>query len=150
MKIPDLKLTNSSLSYVVQELSKLDVLDEKKWRIKVTDWSSKRTLSANAQLHVFIGEIAKFTNTDALTAKCEAKIDFGLPVLLMADDDRSWVLDHILGLAKFYSQPREWQLRFISAISITSLLTTRESKVMMDDMIYYWNDKGLDIGYKDK
>ena len=145
----DLKLSITSRSYVIQELDTLD-LHNKAYRLKVSDWGAKRTLTANGQIHVFIGQIAKFTSTDALTAKCEVKIDFGLPLIMMRDDEYSRVVDYILTNANFYNMEREDQIVFITAISVTSMLTTKESKTLMDDLIYFYNNVGLELKYKDK
>lgn len=149
IKHPDLKLTPTSLLYVIQELKSLPV-EECDWRIKISRWDEKRTLSANAQIHVFVAKIAEFTNTDAKTVKSEVKIDFGLPILLAREDEYSTVLDWLLTKGMFYDMKRESQCKFITAIQVTSVMTVKESKLMMDDMIYYWNDKGLDIGFIDK
>lgn len=143
----DLKLTATSLSYIIQELGKLDTLN-KAYRVKVSDWKEKRTLTANGLIHVFVKSISDFTSTDIKTVKQECKIDFGLPIILARGDEYSKVVDYILNKSGFYRMSREQQVKFITAIAVTSKFTTEESKVFLDNMIHYWQDKGLDIGYQ--
>ena len=143
----DLKYANGNIHYINQELAKLE--QSKSWRLKVTEWKDKRGLSANAQMHVFFGAIGKFQSVPMVTAKSRCKIDFGLPIIFNRDDEYSRVVDYILTNSGFYKMSREKQEIFITAIAITSEFNTAESKVFMDNIIFYWNDKGLNINYKD-
>ena len=147
MKQPDLKYTSTSHSYVEQELRKLDVLTGRAYRLKISDWAEKRTLTANGQIHVFVKQISDFTSTDVKTAKAEVKIDFGLPIILAKEDEYSIVVDYILDKADFYKMSREQQCTFITAIAITSKLTTKESGQLLEQMVFYWNDKGLELKF---
>ena len=144
----ELKYTSTSFPYIEQELRKLD-LNQKSYRLTITDWAEKRTLSANGQMHIFFKHIGEFQSVPMPTAKQRSKIDFGLPIILAREDDYSKVVDYILTNANFYKMSREKQEVFITAIAITSKFTTSESKTFMDQLIFYWNDKGLMIGYKD-
>ncbi len=136
MKIPDLKYTATSHSYVEQELRKLDV-NQKAYRIAITDWKEKRTLSANGQMHIFFKHIGEFQSVPMPTAKSRCKIDFGLPIILARENDEyATVVDYILENANFHKMSREQQEVFITAIAITSKFTTTESKEFMDQMIF--------------
>ena len=144
----ELKLTSDNYGDVMFDLAKLDMT--KQYKLVVTDWVDGRGLSANAQMHVFFGQIAKHQSVPMLTAKSRCKIDFGLPIILGKGNNHSKVVDYILSKSGFYQMSREQQERFITAIAVTSEFTGKESKRFMDDIIYYWNDNGLAISYQEQ
>jgi len=115
--------------------------------VNITTKKKKRSLSANAQQHVWYTQISEFTATDIKTVEAECKIDFGLPIVL-SDPEVGVVIDHALRTAKFYSMTREQQIKFIQVIQITSLMNTKQHNQYRENILYFWNSAGLNIGYE--
>ncbi len=115
--------------------------------INITKKKKKRSLSANAQQHVWYKQISEFTCTDIKTCESECKIDFGLPIIL-ADQDIGKVIGYALENAKFFSMNRERQIVFIQIIQITSLMNTKQHNQYRENILYFWNQAGLNIGYE--
>ena len=116
--------------------------------VNVSDKPKKRSLSANAQQHVFYKQISEFSATDIKTCECECKIDFGLPIIL-SDPEVGRVIGYALENARFFSMTRERQVKFIQVIQITSLMNTKQHNQYRENIIYFWNTAGLNLGYKD-
>jgi len=114
--------------------------------VNIAKKPKKRSLSANAQQHVFYKQISEFSHTDIKTVEAECKIDFGLPILL-DDPEVGAVLDY--ALKDFFRMSREQQVRFIQVIQVTSLMSTKQHNQYRDNLIFHWNLNGLDIGYQD-
>ena len=116
--------------------------------VNVSEKPKKRSLSANAQQHVFYKQISEFSATDIKTCECECKIDFGLPIIL-SDPEVGRVIGYALENARFFSMTRERQVKFIQVIQITSLMNTKQHNQYRENIIYFWNTAGLNLGYKD-
>ena len=116
--------------------------------VNITRKKKKRSLSANAQQHVWYKQISEFTATDIKTAECECKVDFGLPIVL-SDKEIGVVVGHALQSAKFFTMTREQQISFIRIIQITSLMNTKQHNQYRENILYFWNQAGLNIGYED-
>jgi len=117
--------------------------------VNVTKKEKKRGLSANAQQHVFYAQIAKFYgDRTALEVKNSCKDLFGLPILL-ASHEQGDKLEFILHKLDYYKHSYESKMKLISCLSITSEFTTKESRIYMDDMIYYFNELDININYQD-
>lgn len=116
--------------------------------VNITRKKKKRSLSANAQQHVWYKQISEFTATDIKTAECECKVDFGLPIVL-SDKEIGVVIGHALQSAKFFTMTREQQISFIRIIQITSLMNTKQHNQYRENILYFWNQAGLNIGYED-
>ena len=117
--------------------------------VNVTPKPKKRSLSANAQQHVFYKQISEFTHTDIKTVEAECKIDFGLPIIL-ADPEIGRTIGYALEKAGFFSMQREQQVKFIQIIQVTSLMSTKQHNQYRDNIIFYWNKNGLALDYLDK
>jgi len=144
----DLKLTASNFDYVAQELKRLDLSQPK--RIKITEWKEKRGLSANAQQHLWYSKVAKhYGDRSALEVKNFCKVALGLPILLNSalHGDKMEFLLHKLD---YYKHSHESKMRLIQCLEVTSLFNTAESKEYMENMIFYYNDLGINIGFKDE
>ena len=143
----DLKLTNSNMEFIVQELRKLDLNQPK--RVVVSEWKPKRSISANNQQHLWYGEIAKAKgDVTALDIKNWCKSSLGLPILLNSakhGDKMEFLLDKL----DYYKHGYESQMKLIQCLEVTSLFNTPEAKEYMEQMIFYWNDSGVSIKFKD-
>jgi hypothetical protein len=117
--------------------------------VNITPKPKNRSLSANAQLHVFYKQISKFTDTDLKTVGGECKIDFGLPIIL-ADKEIGPVIGHALQSARFFTMTREQQVVFIGVIQISSLMNTQQHNWYRDTIIFYLKNNGLPLQYLDK
>lgn len=116
--------------------------------VNITKKKKKRSLSANAQQHVWYKQISEFSATDIKTCECECKIDFGLPIIL-SDPEIGVVIGYALQEAKFFTMTRERQIKFIQIIQITSLMNTKQHNQYRENIMYFWNQAGLNIGYQD-
>jgi len=116
--------------------------------VNITEKKKKRSLSANAQQFLWYGQISEFSATDIKTCEAECKIDFGLPIILK-DAEVGKVVGYALENAKFFTMDREKQVKFIQIIQITSLMNTKQHNQYRENVLYFWNQAGLNIGYKD-
>ncbi len=143
----DIKLTADNLDYVIQELKKVDVNQEK--RIKITPWKEKRGLSANAQQHRWYSDIAKYYgDRTALDVKNFCKDALGLPILLNSDKHGDKI-EFLLHKLDYYRHSHESKMKLIQCLEVTSLFNTPESKQYMEQLVYYFNDKGVNIGFRE-
>ena len=147
----EFKLNISSLGYLVAELTKVvTTIPNKSFRVSVSDYSKIRSISANNQQHLWYGQIAKhYGDRSALDVKNHCKDALGLPILLQSDlhGDK---IDFLLHKLEYYKHSYESKMKLISCLEVTSLFSAKESKKYMDQMIYYFNDLGVNIKYKDK
>ena len=150
MKTKTLKLTLTKLADVTRELQELVAGNpDKAFSIKVSDWSAKRSLSANAQQHVWYGQIAKQRgDISSRTVKMMCKAMFGIPVMLESVKHNEKV-EYLINKLEYYNTTYEFQLELADIICHTSDFDTSESKTYMDLMIEYWNEAGCSIGYQD-
>ena len=143
----DLKLTNSNFSFVEQELKKLDLTTAK--RIKITEWKEDRSISANNQQHLWYGQISKQKgDTSALDIKNFCKDAFGLPILLDSVKHGE-KMDFLLTKLDYYKHSYESKMKLIQCLEVTSLFNTPESKQYMEQLIFYWNENGYPIKFKE-
>ena len=100
----------------------------------------KRSLSANALVHKWYGEIAKARgDMTASEVKAECHITYGLPIRLR-DEAFAWLWDRTG--AKL---PREKQLALFQreVLAMTSAMTTAELKEYMDEMLHDATARGI-------
>lgn len=117
--------------------------------VTITKKSKKRGLSANAQQHVWYTQIANYYGDRlAIDVKNECKDKLGLPILLNSEHS-SVQIDFLLHNLNYYKRIYENRLKLIQCISVTSLFNTAESKIYMENMIFYYNDIGINISYQD-
>ena len=116
--------------------------------VNITKKKKKRSLPANAQQHVWYKQISEYTATDIKTVECECKIDFGLPIVL-SDPEVGTIIGHAMQGAKFFTMTREQQIKFIKVFQITSLMNTKQHNQYRENILYFWNTSGLNIGYED-
>ena len=146
----DFKLTLSSLNECKNKLNDLFAGNQKaSYRINLRKWTSKRSISMNRQQHLFYTQIAKH-HSDRLPSEVKnfCKHTFGIPILLL-DDVEGDKLEFLLHKLEYYKYPLESQLKLVSCLEITSKFNTAQAKEYCDNLIFYFNDNGIDIGYQD-
>ena len=142
----DLQYKAGNGEYIKQELSKLD--DSKSWRLVVTEWKPKRGISANNQQHLWYGQIAKHQgDRTALEVKNFCKDAIGLPLLLNSSKHGD-KLEFLLCKLDYYRHSHESRMKLIQCLEVTSLFNTAESKLYMEQVLYYYNDLGVMIKFK--
>ena len=141
------KLTNSNWAYVEQQLKALDL--SQPVRLTVTPWKEKRGLSSNAQIHLWFGQIAKhYGDRTAIEVKNECKDKIGLPILLNSAT-YSETIEFLLHKLDYYQHSYESRMKVIGCLTVTSEFTTSEMKQFLEQMLFYWNDLGVNIKFKD-
>lgn len=121
-----------------------------KFDLVITERGKKRSLTANAQIHLWFGQIAKYRDDQTmLDVKNFCKDAFGLPLILnsVKHGDK---MEFLLAKLDYFNHSHESKMKLIQCLEVTSLLTIPESKILMEQMIYYFNDNGIPIKFKDK
>ena len=117
--------------------------------VNITDKPKKRGLPANAQQHVFYGQIAKYSDDQTpAEVKSLCKYMFGLQIALSSKKLQpltSFLIDKL----QYHRYDYKGQLKLMTVIVRTSEFSTKESKEYMDAMIRFYNDRGINIGYQD-
>ena len=146
----DVKLSVTTVADVIKRIYALLSEDPKaKFRLTLTKWSNKRSISMNSQQHLFYAQIAKhYGDRTPLEVKGQCKDMFGLPILHNSDHsgDQIEYLTHGL---QYYKGNHERRMKLIQCLSVTSLFNTAESKEYCEHMIMYFNDLGVMIKFKD-
>ena len=146
----DVKLSVTTVADVIKRIYALLSEDPKaKFRLTLTKWSNKRSISMNRQQHLFYAQIAKhYGDRTPLEVKCQCKDMFGLPILHNSDHsgDQIEYLTHGL---QYYKGNHERRMKLIQCLSVTSLFNTAESKEYCEHMIYYYNELGVMIKFKE-
>ncbi len=145
--------TASNFDFVAQELRKIDLTKPK--RIRVTEWKEKRGMSSNRQIHLWFSQIAKELGylTEKKSGnyiKNSCKVMFGIDILLGSDSPEAQSVIRTLERINYWSLDWENKIDVVTGLFVTSLFKTNEIKEFMDQMIFYWNDKGVPIKFKDK
>ena len=104
-------------------------------RVQVTE-SKKRSLTANALLHVWHQSLSGVMGYDILEIKQILKINFGFPILLGGDVDDSIAVKLKWMFEKFGWDRLTWpqKLKLAEMIPCTSLMTTKQLRTMMDNI----------------
>jgi hypothetical protein len=118
-----------------------------KFFVNITKKEKKRSIPANAQCYAWIPDISNFICEDVKTTTQIIKLDFGLPIVL-ADEQIGHRYGTRLQDAGFFNFTREKQVEWMEFIQVTSLMNTKQHNKMRDDILYFYNQAGLDIGYK--
>jgi len=148
--VKDFKLTFSSLGYLIQEITKLLTDNQTKaFRVNIVGWREKRSLTSNGQIHLWFGQLAKEQGYSSEYMKNACKVMFGIDVLLGSDSEQAQSVIRTLERIDYWSLDWPSKIDVVNGLMVTSLFKTDEMKVFMDQMIYYWNDLGYQIKYKD-
>lgn len=124
------------------------VLSGKTYRVKIEEWSTRRSLSANAQQHIWYKRISQFEGCDIREAGNMSKLDFGLPILL-SDSEMGPKVDFVLNKINFHHMTREQQINVMDLIQVTSLFSTKQHNLYRDNLIMFWHQNGLELTYKE-
>lgn len=143
MKQFDVKLSN--LHQVLSSLKQF-VRPNERYILTLKPWA-KRTLTANAQAHVWIKQISEHTGENIKTVEARCKRDHGLPIALSGENGA--MLSWMLARCRFEQLSDSQQLKLISAMEITRNFTTKEHNDYRDSIQQFWNDQGLPLQYKD-
>ncbi|AUR84260.1 hypothetical protein NVP1052A_31 [Vibrio phage 1.052.A._10N.286.46.C3] len=114
--------------------------------ITVGKREKKRSLSANAQQHVWYKAISESTGDDIKDVERRCKKDFGLPILL-ADPDMGKKIDWMLNKIGYYQMTPQRQMSVMGFFAVTSLFSSSQHKAYRDAMEITWNARGVHIGY---
>lgn len=147
----DRLISLSTRQEVYREVDKfLDENLDKKFRVSLVEDGKGRSISANNQQHLWYGQIAKhYGDRSALDVKNFCKHSLGLP-LLLSSPKHSDKIEFLLNKLDYYKHSYDSQMKLIQCLEVTSLFNTAESKEYMDQMIFYFNDLGVNIKFKDK
>ena len=147
----DFKLTLTSIDDCHNRLKKLFIGNASgKFRVKIVKWVNGRSLSISAQQHLFYTQIAKWHgDRSSLSVKNECKDMFGLPIILSSQTHGDQ-MEFVLNRLGYYNYNHENKMKLIQCLTVTSDFTVSESKAYTDQMIYYYNDIGIPIQYRDK
>lgn len=143
--IKSIKFVGSNLN-VVTDLMKQAQAHEGDLRVTIEPWSEKRTLSANAQIHVWYAAIAKKDGEDINTITNFCKLTFGLPIL-MSDPVIYKKIHYTLDKVGFYDWNHEQQCGFMSLLAVTSLMTTKQHSEYRDNLLSFYNKNGYALDY---
>ena len=151
--VKDIQYTASNLDYVIQQLKKVDTT--KPQRLSFTPWKEKRGLSSNGQIHLWFDQIAKQLGylSEAKSEsyiKSSCKVIFGIDILLGSESGLAKSVIRTLERIDYWSLDWTNKIDVVAGITVTSIFTTSEMKVFMEQMIFYWNDKDVPIKFKDK
>ena len=146
----DFQLTFTTLKECKLKLNELFTGNPQgKYRLSIVKWQNKRSLPSNSQQHLWYAQIAKAQgDRSAIDVKNFCKDAIGLPILLNSAEHGDKI-EFLLGKLDYYRHSYESKMKLIQCLSITSEFTVSESKEYCDNMVFYWNDKGIPIKYKD-
>ena len=102
-------------------------------RVKITE-NTKRSLTANALLHVWHQTLSGVMGYDVLEIKQILKINFGFPVLLAGEDEVAVKLKWMLEKLGWAGLSWTHKVKLAEMIPCTSLMSTKQLKLMMDNI----------------
>ena len=148
MKTKTLKLTLTKLADVTKELQDL-VADNpsKEFSVKVSDYSSKRSLPANRAYQAWIPSIADELAMTIPEATCYIKRNFGLPILL-ADDYLGPLIGEGLNAKGYFQLSYEQQMFEMIKLPVTRLFDTKMHNRLRDDLQNHFGAMGLILEYR--
>lgn len=126
-------------------------LDEPK-RLQISEWREKRGLSSNGLQHLWYGALNKHfgyaQDKQQNPAKEMCKVMFGVPIILNSANYGRLISNNFDSIG-YWNKSFDEQCQIVRIIAITSLFNTAESKEYMDQIVFYFADKGVTIKYKD-
>jgi hypothetical protein len=150
MKDKALTLTNARELFK-QAMELLALNPNKKYRLTIVEWR-KRSVSSNSLQHLWYNALNKhfgyFADEHNNPAKEMCKVMFGIPIILN-NPTYGQQISQTLDRVDYYNMSFSDQCNLVRIISVTSLFTVSESKEYMDNIIFYFADKDVDINYKD-
>lgn len=140
-----MKYTGDNLAYINQELLKLD--NKTAWRITVTPWKRKRSLSANAVYQSWYSQISDHLAMTIPEATRYIKLTFGLPILF-SNKDFGGIIHTGLESKGFFNISYERQLCYMDKMPVTRLFTTEMHNKLRDDIQYFFGQQWLNLEYE--
>ncbi len=152
MAIKDFRLTISSVAELISEFTELVKADHgANYRLTLERWDA-RGLSANGQQHVWYSMLNDHfgyqQDKHVNPAKDMCKVMFGVPIIL-GNPHYGPLISANFDSVGFWDKSFEEQCNIIRIIAITSLFSSKESKQYMDQIVFYFADKEVEIKYKD-
>lgn len=117
--------------------------------VNITKKKKHRSIPANAQYYAWLPDISNFICEDLKTTRNIIKLEFGLPIIL-ADEQIGQRYGEALDSYGFFQWNRERQVNHMEFIQVTSLMNTKQHNQMRENILYFYNQAGLNIGYMDK
>lgn len=108
----------------------------------------KRSLDSNALQAVWIREISEWSGESILHVRGVIKRDFGVDVIcynVETEEEKEMSVQILWTLNKigyFMMTPKQ-QLTVLKQFAITSIMTRRQHKVMLDDVVNFYANHGL-------
>ena len=148
MKAKSLKLTLTKLADITRELQELVASNPgKAFSVKVSDYSSKRSLPANRVYQAWIPAISDELALTIPEATCYIKRNFGLPILL-ADDYLGPLIGEGLAAKGYFQLSYEQQMFEMIKLPVTRLFDTKMHNRLRDDLQNHFGAMGLILDYR--
>ena len=132
-----------------QAMAMLTLNPKKKYRLSIVEWR-KRSVSANNQQHLWYNALNKhfgyFADEHHNPAKEMCKVMFGIPIILNSPIYGQQISD-TLDSVDYFNMSFSDQCNLVRIMAITSLFSVSESKEYSDNIVFYFADKDVDIGY---
>lgn len=115
-------------------------------KIKV---QNKRSLDANAQVHVWIPQIANWMGESVDYVRKLTKMQQGLPIIL-ADSEYGDKTRFVLDKCGFESLTMDQQLGLVDFLPVTRLFSTKQHNAFRDSIQVHYEHQGLTLEYQNK
>lgn len=112
-------------------------------------FQDKRSLDANAQVHVWIPQIAAWMGESVDYVRKLTKMQHGLPILL-ADEEYGDKTRFVLNKCEFESMKIEQQLGLVDFLPVTRLFSTKQHNAFRDSIQVHYEHQGLTLEYQSK
>ena len=145
--VKSIKFIGTNTQVVIQLMQEL-FKHSGQLKVTIEPWSDKRTISANAQMHVWYAQVAKQDGENVLTVENQCKRLFGLPILLNSAEYSKkvgWTLSKL----DFFNWPYEQQCGYMELLPVTRLFTTKQHSEYREAMLSHFNKEGYGLDYKD-
>jgi len=146
----DLRINQGRIGELVTTLTRLIQSTGKDYRVTIKEWHEKRSLTANAQYHVWLPTIAKFYGEDVEHVRRMLKHDIAWPILERGGCDYSIKMRYMLGKSGYYQLTRDQQIAMIDMFGVTRFMNTKQHNALRDETQAYWGKQGLYLEYKEK
>jgi len=101
-------------------------------RVEVREYK-KRSLSANALLHVWINQVAQHTGNSDRYEKAHFKMKFGWPVMQVKDLGRASLIQETMNGINYDLLPFNSQLKFWDLFEVTSVMEVPDLRQAMEN-----------------
>ena len=141
----DLKLTNSNMEFITQELRKLDLSYD--WRLSTSKWEKKRSVPANKAYQGWYPAMSDILALTIPETTRYIKLTFGLPILF-SNEYMGEVIWEGLNAKGFFQLSYEGQLIQMDKTHVTRLFDTKMHNRLRDDLQCHFGSMGLNLEYK--